>query len=89
MKTKVKKETRSRGLVGKFFHSYHDNGRLEYQGKVLSQPNKGVYLVQLYDWIIGSESDQELIKIEDMLRYKFYNSAEDMRYAYEMYERQV
>ena len=52
---------------------------LHWQGRVLSQPNPGWFLVQLYDWIVGEPNDIRLVRIEDMATWFFYLNAEDWR----------
>lgn len=69
-------------MVGSFFHSIED-GKIGWQGCIAGRPEPGWYLVQLYDWVLGLPSGQELVKIEDMKGWMFYGSAEDMQHSYE------
>jgi len=73
-------------LIGKWFHSLEeqsDGCRLvQWQGRVLGRPSYGLCLIQLYDWVIGAESTQKLVKIEDMVGWSFYDSGEDMQTAF-------
>jgi hypothetical protein len=70
-------------LVGHFFHSFNANGDLCWQGRVVAEVGSGIFLLQFYDWVVGSESDRKLVKLEDMLRWRFYESAEEMRKTFE------
>jgi hypothetical protein len=39
-------------------------------------------LVQFYSWFDGRATNQKLIKISDSMNWNFYETAEDMRFAY-------
>ena len=69
-------------LVGKSFHSFK-NGIVEWQGRILGEPSAGVFLIQLYSWIDGRETDQKLIPFSEMQDWAFYASDEAMIAAYE------
>ena len=73
-------------LVGYFFHSVHTEGAgkrpLVWQGHVLSRPDPGFYLVQLYEWMLGEAQACRLVRIEDMLTWSFYPTNEAMQKAY-------
>ena len=62
-------------LLGKFFLSFHPGGEVRWQGRVLSQPKLGSYLVQTYSWLDGSPSEQVSVPIEQMSGWKFYGDA--------------
>lgn len=71
-------------LVGKWFHNFGEDGStLKHQGCVLGQVGDGVFLVQLYDFVMGGPSDLKLFKLDEMLRWTFYVDDEDMRDAYQ------
>ena len=74
-------------LKGHFFHSYNKDDLVEWQGKVISSPEPGIYLVQLYEWIVGAESCRKLVNIQDMIQWKFYETAEEMTNSYDYIER--
>jgi hypothetical protein len=75
---------RNNGIVGKFFHSY-DGEVLHWQGQILSKQHGEHYLVQLYEWLAGSPTDQVLVPFKDMTTWKFYDCTEDMNLAYDKY----
>ena len=69
-------------FVGLWFHSFGDNG-LEWQGKITQEVNPGYYLIVVLDWVTGDYGSCRLIQIADMLSWWFYESAEEMRTAFE------
>lgn len=70
-------------MVSKFFLSFNDKGEMELQGQIIAEPRAGLFLCQLYEWIMGDPSDQRLIKLEEMLTWKFYDTHADWRFAAE------
>jgi len=66
-------------LVGKFFHSHNWQSSLVRWGKILSEPECGIFLVQLLSWPDGAPTIQELISPSRMAeeRWKLYASEED------------
>lgn len=87
----MKRITKNKGLVGKFFHSFatddvkkHD---LVWQGQVLAKIDRRQYLVQLFEWVLGETSDQVLVELSAMKNWKFYDTAEEWRNAYTIYDR--
>lgn len=77
-------------LIGRFFHSY-PNEEVKWQGKVLSRVSEkeDVYLVQLFEWLMGEPSDQVLVPLSQMVteHWQFYSNREDWLEAYERYKR--
>src|SRR5579872_2869454 len=75
-------------LVGKWFHEIKkENGDegIGWQGHILGKvESEGTdfYLVQLFDWIVGNESNQFLVPLKDMLQWRFYNTSDEMNYYY-------
>ena len=73
-------------LVGKFFHSLEDDGRtIKWQGVVEAEVVPGVLLLQLFEWVIGADSNQIVVPVADMAYWPFYDSAEEMKAAYRTY----
>lgn len=70
-------------IVGKHFHSFHDYGIVNWQGRILSEPTPSTFLVQLYSWIDGNETEQKLISFAEMENWRFYSSDKEMVKAYE------
>lgn len=70
-------------LVGSFFHSKTDEGKIQWQGCVVAEPSAGYYLVELFSWVMGESTEQRLIRIEDMAEWSFYDDAKWMNNAYQ------
>lgn len=73
----------SGALLGRFFHSLGEDGKIEWQGSVLANPFQDWYLVQLFSWLDGNPNVQRLVRIEDMKSWLFYEDTETMQYSYE------
>ena len=68
-------------LVGRYFHSFKEmDGRkvVDGQGQVVQQINDKYYLVRL-DWRVGTGCVQQVITLEEMIGWHFYENVEDMR----------
>ena len=66
-------------MVGRYFHSVtKDTKQIQWQGWILGQPSKGVYMCQLVEWMMGQTSAQVLVKFEDMQDWLFYDTQDDM-----------
>lgn len=74
------REFASDSLVGSFFHSADPPG---WQGCVVAEPHPGVYLVELFSWMMGESSNQELVTLAEMTDWQFYDTAEWMNNVYE------
>ena len=74
-------------LIGQFFHNYTHLGAVRNQGYVLSSPEPGYYLCQLFEWFMGEPSCRKLVHITDMMDWAFYPSAEHMNDVYEHHKR--
>ena len=71
-------------LIGRYFHTLHpDTGKIHWQGFVVGKPEPGIYLVQLFEWMIGEPNLMRLVRIEDMLEWLFYGDKETMVFSYE------
>ena len=73
----------TRGLVGKFFHSINAEGKVEWQGYIASNPEPGWYVCQLFEWFMGEQNVQRLVKIEEMHTWLFYKDSESMKFSYD------
>ena len=85
----TKKDPNKRGLTGKWFHSFHDNGEIMWQGQVLSSEGDTYFLVQLYSFVDCSPVDQKLISFKEMAGWSFYETDYKMRYNYYKLERRL
>ena len=70
-------------LVGRCFHSRDAEGKIKWQGHVIGSPKRGLYLIQLYEWILGRPSIQRFVRIEEMESWFFYSDHEEMNYSAE------
>lgn len=70
-------------LRGKFFHSFGEEGFVEWQGQILGQAPGGFYLVQLFSWMIGEESNCLLVPFSEMTDWYFYQNADAMKFSYD------
>lgn len=78
-------------LVGLHFHTFDVSQErpvvVEYQGRIDAHVGGGFdhYLVTLYDWIVGVPGTKCLLAFADFVggRARFYDSADEMRDAYE------
>jgi len=69
-------------LIGKFFHSFTKDRKISWQGQVIAhRVRKDLYLVQLFEWLFGEPSAKELVPVEAMVGWSFYDSAEEWREA--------
>lgn len=68
-------------LVGLFFHAHPQR----WQGRIVGEPSVGVYMVELFDWIVGNADCQLLVSMSTMLdgHWRFYDTAAEMREEYE------
>ena len=69
-------------LAGKCFHSFKD-GKVSWQGIVNGRAYGDLYLVTLFEWVGGEPHMQQLISIETMRSWFFYDDTESMRISYE------
>lgn len=79
-------DVRAGGLAGKFFHTFHANGPLQYQGQVLREEN-GRLFVQLYEPLFGEASTQQFLTDEQVASARFYDSDDEWRSEGERFQR--
>jgi hypothetical protein len=73
-------------LVGLWFHSLGKKG-IEWQGQVIEYLGHSMYRVQLYEWLVGSESDEEIVSATRIKKWLFYATNRAMRDAWERFHR--
>ncbi len=87
-------EQPSPGLEGRFFHTWRDPrdddgdhvtvraGRvLERQGRVVSRVSGDSYLVEWFSWWDGCPNGQQLVTLEGMAGWTFYDNGVEMQAA--------
>lgn len=72
-KAAAEKEMNRPPLIGKYFHSLK-NGKVNWQGKIVSELPDNKYLVQLFSWVDGAATNQEIVELDDMNGWRFYLS---------------
>jgi hypothetical protein len=76
----TKKQESIRDITGLFFRT-PTSKKADWQGRVISSPLAGYYLVELFDWVLGEHHAYRLVTIQDMTSWTFYATAEQMREA--------
>ena len=77
-------EIHTDALAGHFFHSLTvEDEQLEWQGYVLGRVEPGVYLVQLFEWLMGEPNVRRLVRVERMQNWLFYETADQMAYSHD------
>lgn len=81
------------GLVGRHFHSFRDltdddenatiiNGRVVvWQGRVLEQISDELYTIETYSWWDGCATGHQITRVDNMLDWRFYDTALEMQVA--------
>ena len=82
------------GLVGRFFHSWVEktdetseyativSGRvLQWQGHVVEQIDRGIYMIELFSWGDGQPNGQQIALLADMASWTFYDNGLEMQIA--------
>lgn len=75
-------------IIGKFFHSIVlcktcQRPRIHWQGYVLGELPDNWYLIQLFSWIDGEPTTQQVVQFQSMRLWWFYDSSKDMTFQYE------
>lgn len=53
-------------LVGIWFVS-RENGNGKWQGQIVQQVDKSLYIAQLFSWMTGAPTNHVLIKVDDII----------------------
>lgn len=80
-------ENDSSPLKGKFFHSLKD-GKIHWQGQVVGELPQEKFLVQLFSWLDGRDTEQKIVGFKEMLDWKFYQSDQEWRDAGDKFVRE-
>ena len=59
-----------------------EDGRIKWQGYIVSELPGERYLVRLLSWIDGLPCEDRLVRAEEVHKWSFYRTAEEMRYAW-------
>jgi len=75
----VKMKIENNVLVGLWFLTHDSEGNKEFQGQILSKLENNIYLVQLYDWLLGQASTMRLFSLDRLLNADFYSTVENLK----------
>ena len=78
----VLREGQTKGLIGKYFHSYTDNGLVDWQGVIIDTDRDDV-IVQLFEWFGGSPGIQKLVPRATVYEWNLYEDEAAMKAAYD------
>jgi hypothetical protein len=67
-------------IEGKFFYTVRD-GELEYQGQIIGMVGPTHVLVQYYEWIFGTPSNQATVAVSDTVTWRLFEDPEDWHRA--------
>ena len=73
-------------LVGKFFHDFDDDGKVQHQGHIVDMVADEVYVVDYADWMVGEKTwGRRLVRLAEIVdgKWVLYDSADEMRDSYE------
>lgn len=65
-----------KSLVGSHFLGRGGRAKGGWKGIIVAEPSPGIYLCELMEWIGFSYSHQELVRLEEMLDWRFYDTDE-------------
>lgn len=85
--------TSTHPLVGRCFHIFGADKRVERQGCVVAPVGEGLFLVQYFEWMMGEANTLEIVQVADMVSrspssrgpgyWQFYEDHEHMNHWYE------
>lgn len=77
-------------LINRYAHTFSPcvrcgKPRVQYQVQVVALIADGIFLVQLFEWLMGEATDQRMYTADEMREggWQFYDTAEAWRHAYE------
>jgi hypothetical protein len=72
-----------KGLDNLWFLSFvgesYSRDNLHWQGQVICGVGEGLFLIQLYEWLMGEPSVMRIVSMEEMRGWFFFESDEWMR----------
>ena len=76
-------KSKSQTLTGLYFHSFKQDGKVEWQGEVIGYADQSTVICQLYSWLIGNETWCVLVPVSAMVTWRFYQNTAQMDYSLE------
>jgi len=80
------KRTKSKSksdLIGRWFHSFREDGLVQHQGQIVGIHDENTIIVELCSWMDGYPTHQILETMEEAKKWHLYNSCEHMNHEYE------
>ena len=71
-------------LKGKFFHTFDEEGYVQYQGQIVDLVGDDIAMVLYFDWPTGSPTYHKAVWVSDIIDggWALYNTATAWREAY-------
>lgn len=72
-------------LKGKFFHTFDEDGYVQYQGQIVDLIGEDIAIVLYFEWVTGSPSYHKAVWVSDIIDagWALYNTDVAWREAYE------
>ena len=73
-------------LKDKWFHTFNEEGYVQYQGQIIELVNQEIAMVQLYEWAVGAPRYRKAVWVRDIVDngWALYASDEALRESYEL-----
>jgi hypothetical protein len=68
-------------LIGKWFHTFNDDGEVRHQGKVVERQGD-TYLAQLFSFMDGAPTTRRFLTNDEVAKAAFYETNREMREEY-------
>ena len=68
-------------LIGKWCQAYNDNHEVTYQGKIIDSPEKGYYLLRIFNQLTGELDMLKVVSIDELGKWDLYENQEHMEKA--------
>lgn len=83
MGLRIEDEATAGGLPGMCFLARNESGVIVGMGRILSSPERGIYLVRTFSMSTGEKDGfLQVVKVEQMARWMLFESVEGMMECY-------
>jgi hypothetical protein len=74
-------------LKGKFFHTFDEDGYVQYQGQIVDFVGEDIAIVLYFEWFTGSPTYHKAVWVSDIVDegWALYGTAEAWQEAYEIH----
>ena len=71
-------------LKGKFFHTFDEEGYVQYQGQIVDLIEEDIAIVLYFEWATGNPTYHKAVWVSDIIdgRWALYNTTAAWREAY-------